>query len=110
VSSRLDQVTDWAALAKAGHYCAARLALNCGVSPRQLERYFQTKYGVAPHQWLCELRLRTAVELIRDRTMVKEVAIELGYKHAAHFARDFKKCFGVSPSCFGHSPSSLVSR
>lgn len=66
MSSRLDQVKDWAALARASNYCAARLALESRVSMRQLERYLQIKYGVTLHQWPCELRQRCAVELITE--------------------------------------------
>lgn len=108
--SRLDQVKDRAALAKASNYCALKLALECRVSTRQLERYFRIKYGEPPHQWLWELRLRRAVELIRDQTLMKEVAVELGYKHPTRFARDFKKHFGVSLSRFVHRPPPPVSR
>jgi transcriptional regulator GlxA family with amidase domain len=97
----LDYVTDWKALAKSSRYCAAKLALQCRVSTRQLERYFQNERGAPPHRWLRSLRLRQAVELIRDQTPLKEVAIELGYRDAAHFAHDFKGYFGVSPGCFG---------
>ncbi len=53
--------------------------------------------------------MRRAVELIRDQTPVKEVALELGYKDPAHFAHDFKDYFGVSPSCFGLNPAPPVS-
>jgi AraC-like DNA-binding protein len=100
MSSCLDHITDWAALAKSGHYSAAKLASACGVTPRQLERYFQARYGSAPHHWLRALRMRLAVELIRDQTPLKVVAIDLHYKNPAHFAHDFKAYFGVCPSCF----------
>jgi transcriptional regulator GlxA family with amidase domain len=109
MSSRLDRVTDWAALAKSSNYCAAKLALTCRVSTRQLERYFHIKHHAAPHQVLRSFRLRRAVELIRDRMLVKDVASELGYKNAAHFAHDFKEYFGVCPSGFGQNPSLAVS-
>jgi AraC-like DNA-binding protein len=96
-------------LAKSMRYCAAKLARECGVTPRQLERYSQVKHGAALHQWLRGLRLRRAVELIRARTPLKVVSLELGYKDAAHFTHDFKGYFGVSPSCFGQNPTLAVS-
>jgi AraC-like DNA-binding protein len=110
VSSRLDQIKDWAALAKSSAYCAGKLALECRVSTRQLERYFHIKHNAAPHQWLRGLRMRRAVELIRDQTLLKQAGLELGYKDPAHFAHDFKEYFGVSPSCFSQNPPSPVSR
>ena len=108
MSSRLDQVTDWAALAKATRYCAARLAGERGLTTRQLERYFQAKHRETPHHWLRALRLRRAAELIRDHRPLKKVWPELGYKDASHFAHDFKQYFGVSPSAFGRNPSCPV--
>ena len=108
MSSCLDQITDWVALAKAGNYRAAKLASACRVRPRQLERYFETRHHAAPHRWLRALRLRQAVELIRDGTPLKVVSIELGYKDPAHFAHDFKDYFGVCPSGFGQNPPLAV--
>ena len=96
-------------MAKNSRYCAAKLARDCGVSRRQLERYSQLRFQAAPHQWLRVLRLRRAVELITKQTPIKEVAIELGYKDAAHFAHDFKDYIGVCPSCFAQNLSSPVS-
>ena len=104
VSSRLDQVTDWAALAKSSRYCAAKLARECQVSARQLERYFQTKHHAAPHQWLNELRQMQGRLLISQGKSVKEAAFELGYKRPAHFTRGFKQFHGVPPTEFWSSP------
>jgi AraC-like DNA-binding protein len=98
MSSCLDQITDWAELAKSRHYSAAKLASACGVTPRHLGRYFQAHHGEAPHRWLRALRMRLALESIRDQIPLKVVAIELHYKDPAHFAHDFKDYFGVCPS------------
>jgi AraC-like DNA-binding protein len=108
MSSCLDHVTDWAALAKFGSYCAAKLAFACGVTPRQPERYFQTWHHVAPHRCLRSLRMRLAVELIRDQTPLQVVAIDLGYQEPAHFTHDVKGYFGVSPSCSSQNPPLAV--
>jgi AraC-like DNA-binding protein len=45
-----------------------------------------------------EFRLGGAVELLRDGSSVKETAAILGYEHATHFSREFKKRWGHSPS------------
>jgi AraC-like DNA-binding protein len=104
----LDHILDWISLAKSVNYCAAKLASACKVTPRQLERYFHTRRLAAPHRWLRDLRMRQAVELIRDGTPVKVVSIELGYKDPAHFTHDFKGYFGVCPSGFGQNPPLAV--
>jgi AraC-like DNA-binding protein len=108
MSSRLDRITDWAGLAKSGHYSAAELASACRVTPRHLERYFQDRHGEAPHHWLRALRMRLAVELICDQTPIKIVATNLHYKDQAHFSHDFKAYFGICPSGFEKRHSQKV--
>lgn len=100
MSSRLEQIKDWSALAKTANYSATTIAFKCRVSTRQLERFFQTKMGASPHKWLRDLRMRRAVELICEQTTMKEIAAELGYKDPAHFAHDFKEYFGMPPSLY----------
>jgi hypothetical protein len=41
VSSRLDHITDWAAVAKSGNNCAARVTPGSRISARQLDRSFE---------------------------------------------------------------------
>jgi AraC-like DNA-binding protein len=97
MTSRLDRIRDWALLAKSSRYSASALAQECGVSPRQLERFFQERMKKSPHQWLRELRMQRAVELLREGSSVKQVAPELCYKDTAHFCRDVKNYFGTTP-------------
>jgi AraC-like DNA-binding protein len=88
-------------LAKSANYRASVLASACGVTPRQLERYFQARHHAAPHRWLRDLRMRLAIERIRARMPLKVIRLDLGYKDPAHFAHDFKEYFGVCPSDIG---------
>jgi transcriptional regulator GlxA family with amidase domain len=105
MSSKLDQVTDWASLAKGASYKATFLAHSCEMSVRQLTRYFLEKKKCTPHKWLHELRMQRAVELVCDKTPLKVVSIELGYKDPAHFTHDFTNYFGMPPSKFaGRQP------
>jgi AraC-like DNA-binding protein len=101
----LDRIKDWAALAKAARYSATSVARQCGVSVRHLDRFFQTRLQKSPHTWLHELRMRRATELICAGSPLKQVAEELCYKGTAHFTRDFKKYFGVTPG--QHSQQSV---
>lgn len=98
MNSRLDRIKDWADLAKAARYSASAIARQCGVSSRQLERFFQVRLQQSPHNWLRELRMKRAVQLICESASLKQVAQELCYRDAAHFTRDFKEYFGVTPS------------
>jgi AraC-like DNA-binding protein len=100
MNSRLDLISDWPSLAGSAGYCSRNLARLCRVSPRQIERYFQLHHGQSPHHWLRELRLRRAVELIREGAEIKYVAQELCYGDVSHFSRDFKEYFGLTPGAY----------
>ena len=106
MNSRLDRITDWEALAHANYYCSSAIAQCCGITVRQLERFFQVKHGCSPHKWLREKRMQQAVKLLTSGLAIKEVRSELGYKDVAHFTHDFKEYFGVNP---GHcDPKSIT--
>jgi AraC-like DNA-binding protein len=96
--SRLINVRNWTELAEAAHYSAKRLATECGVSLRQLERYLSRVAGRTPQRWLTELRQKKSIELLWSGHSIKEVSYQLGYKQASHFSRDFKRFYGVAPS------------
>jgi AraC-like DNA-binding protein len=100
VSSRLDHVPNWPELARQENWCAQRLARACNVSLRTLDQFFLETMAKCPHEWLFEERMKEAVELRKDGSSVKDTAAILGYKHATHFSRDFKKRWGCSPSAF----------
>jgi AraC-like DNA-binding protein len=68
-----------------------------GVSMRTLQRFFRSRYNKTVSDWLRELRLTEALQMIKCSDSVKKVAFDLGYKQPSHFTRDFKKKFGVSP-------------
>jgi len=95
--SRLNRIEDWSPLAREARYSVNLIARKCGVSPRQLERYFHIRFQKSPHAWLRELRMRRAVELLRDGSDLKQVADQLCYREASHFHHDFKAYFGVTP-------------
>ena len=84
---------------KAG-YRARDLARLCQVSPRQLERCFRRQFGRTPQEWLDELRLHEAPDMLRKRKQVKEVAFELGFLHPSHFIRKFKQIYQCTPFKF----------
>ena len=97
MNSHLNHVQDWLSLAKQENWSVTRLAKFCGVSVRALERHFQDAFGKTPKAWISKQRQKLALELLRDGCSVKETAAVLGYNHATHFSREFKKFWGYSP-------------
>jgi AraC-like DNA-binding protein len=76
------------------------MALLCSISERHLEWMFKKHLKRTPRRWLRELQCRLARDLIAQGYSSKEAAAELGFATPAHFCREFKKIFGVSPQWF----------
>lgn len=78
-----------------------RLAALVGVSRRQLERLFMEKTKNSPALVYKMMRLERAKHLLtQTRAPMIEIAIEVGFENASHFARLFHKAYGQPPSKF----------
>ncbi len=98
--NRLQRITDWPARAEAAAYSVTRLAADCGLSVRQLQRFFRAHFRQSPKSWLRALRLRRAFDLLGRGCSVKETAFTLHYRDPSHFSKDFIQLFGMHPSTF----------
>jgi len=98
MNTKLNQTPNWPDLAKQANGSVSGLAKCAGVSVRTLERHFLRQMGKRPKAWLIEQRQHRAVELLRHGNSVKEIAGNLGYVHASHFSREFKKYWACSPT------------
>jgi transcriptional regulator GlxA family with amidase domain len=77
----------------------AAVAAELGLSARQLERLCRQHVGIGPASLYRQLRMRYANWLIEntDRS-VTDIANEAGFADCAHFSRQFKDTYGLSPS------------
>ncbi len=70
-------------------------------SPRQLQRVYSQFSDSTFHEDLTARRMDAAVELLsRPAIPVQDVARRVGYCQSSHFARAFRRRYGVSPSDF----------
>ncbi len=77
------------------------LAEQNGVNENRLFYVFNKYAGVGPGDYLIELRINRAKELlINCNASVGDVADSVGYSDALYFSRIFKRRVGISPSGF----------
>lgn len=79
----------------------SQLASLVNVSEKRFISNFKNTVGLSPGQYINQLRMRKAVELIRntDKKM-SEIAGIVGYADQYAFSKAFKRTFGESPSDF----------
>jgi AraC-like DNA-binding protein len=72
-----------------------------GLNHRAVENLFRDFLGVTPNIYLRHLRLhgvrRTLRRKVSSPGAVKHAALEWGFWHQGHFARDYRMLFGESP-------------
>jgi len=74
------------------------LTRRTGVSQRQLERLCKRYLGATPAQYYVQLRLERARRMLRQTDMsVAEVAIACGFVSLSHFAKVYRRHYGLSP-------------
>jgi transcriptional regulator GlxA family with amidase domain len=77
----------------------ADLARRMNLSPSRLSHLFRTECGCGPGAYVRGRRLARAHGLLVETTLsVKEVMSAVGVSDPSHFARDFKRRFGQSPT------------
>ena len=74
------------------------LANALHISPNHLIRLFRKNIQATPHQFWDRLRIEHAQSRLQQPGIrVKEVAIDLGFKHLSHFSKWFKRHTGHPP-------------
>ncbi len=77
------------------------IAREVGCSPFYLSRTFSKETGQTIPQYVRQLRLERAAELLRTgRYNVTEVALEVGYNSLSHFSQAFHQTFGCCPGLY----------
>jgi AraC family transcriptional regulator len=75
------------------------IAREAGISEFHFFRLFKAVYGATPYQYLLELRLRHARQLLESgKTTVSGAAYESGFADVYCLSRAFKKYYGIPPS------------
>jgi AraC family transcriptional regulator len=77
------------------------LGKRVGCSPFYLSRTFSQELGVTIPQYLRQLRMERAAELLRSgKFNVTEAALEVGYSSMSHFSQAFCQTMGCCPNLY----------
>lgn len=75
------------------------LAGSLNLSPSRLRHLFKNETGLSLKRCLIESRLERSRTLLENGLLsIKEIAIKVGYTHASHFVRDFKRNYQATPA------------
>lgn len=76
------------------------LADEVGVSQYHLIRSFKQYYGLSPHAYLLDERIKRAKQMLKLGATIVDTSTSLGFSDQAHFQRNFKKRTAVTPKLY----------
>ncbi|NLB45964.1 MAG: helix-turn-helix transcriptional regulator, partial [Clostridiaceae bacterium] len=77
------------------------LAHQCHLSTAHFRRLFRKAYGLSPQQYIQNLRIAKAKDLIRSELYsMSEVAARSGFGNIYYFSRVFRQATGMPPSAY----------
>ena len=87
------------------------LGQDVGCSPFYLSRIFSREVGLTIPQYLRNLRMERAAELLRSgRFNVTEAAMEVGYSSLSHFSKAFCETIGCCPVLYPAAKNVILDR
>lgn len=82
-------------------YCLEEVARAANLSPYHFIRVFKSQTGKTPYEFLQELKIQKAKEMLLDDTKkITEICSILGFSSPSHFAAVFSKAVGQSPTAY----------
>lgn len=77
------------------------IAAAAGVSTRQLSLGFRQATGLTPYQWLLQIRISRAKDLLSQRSLsLQTIAHRCGFTDQSHLSRAFMRETGMTPGAW----------
>ena len=74
------------------------IAYKSAINECYLKKDFKAYYGMTIFEMLQKHRMENAKQLLQKRnSIIKDVALKVGYQHAGNFSKTFAKYFGMTP-------------
>ncbi|MFD2562349.1 BLUF domain-containing protein [Aquimarina rubra] len=102
--SKITELGDYIRKNISNKLTVSELSREIGMSLKKLQSGIQFLYGYSANQYITNLRLEYAKELIQSTDYsVSEICYQIGYTSRSYFSNLFKKRFGVLPSEYKNS-------
>ncbi len=82
------------------HLTLALLSKEIGTNEYALKKGFKTTFGTTVFNFIADIKMTKAKDLLLEGYTVHQVSEKIGYKNPQHFSTAFKKKFGLPPSKF----------
>jgi len=92
-------------------WSVSSLAKRANMSRSAFAVAFQSTVGVTPIQYLTELRMRRAADLLKyENRALKDVGYRVGYDSEIAFARAYKRFYGMTPRDYCKAESMVAKK
>ena len=86
-------------------YLIEEMSRDTNISPFHLIRKFKKMYGLTPHQFQIQCKVRKAQKLLEEEKSVCEVTYDAGFCDQSHLDRCFTKIVGLTPKEYKEASS-----
>lgn len=86
---------------------ADEMSQNSSLSKFHMIRKFKEKYGLTPHQFQIQCRIRLAQKMIEEGCQLTQVCYDTGFFDQSHFDRCFTKLVKMTPTQYKNSSSTM---
>lgn len=73
----------------------------CHYTPQHIIKIFKEKYGITPHRYILNSKLKISMPMLRGTNeSIEEISNILGFSDPRHFSAQFEKFTGMRPSAY----------
>jgi AraC-like DNA-binding protein len=89
------------------HFSIKQISDELNMSESNFCQYFKRVTGVAPKEYLTDIKLSKAKDMIKH-TSITDVAFDLGYENISYFISLFKNKYGITPKQYKKNIDSSI--
>ena len=93
----IHQATEYIMSNISNDFSLAGVADAIHLSPNYLSHLFKEEYGMTFVEYVHEVRIRRAAELLKDGGKIEDAARQAGFTDGKYFSKIFKKIMGTTP-------------